>query len=65
MFQCDVIVALCSYDVRVARKAADLWLEGYGYWLIMSGHTGNLTKSEYCILCSSFVSLMSIHKMSF
>ena len=44
--QCDVIMALCSYDVRVARKAADLWLEGYGYWLVMSGKTGNLTQSE-------------------
>ncbi|KAL8572891.1 hypothetical protein ACOMHN_011140 [Nucella lapillus] len=28
--QCDVIVALGSYDVRVSRRAADLWLRGGG-----------------------------------
>ncbi|KAL8593143.1 hypothetical protein ACOMHN_009798 [Nucella lapillus] len=44
--QCDVIVALGSYYVRVARRAADRWLRGGGeQWLVMSGHTGHLTKN--------------------
>ncbi|XP_070184388.1 uncharacterized protein SCO4629-like [Littorina saxatilis] len=46
---CDVIMAMGSYDVRVARRAADLWLDGHGHWLVMSGKTGNLTKQLWTV----------------
>ncbi|KAL4216941.1 hypothetical protein ACF0H5_023400 [Mactra antiquata] len=40
----DVILCLGSYDVRVAEKAATLFLQGYGDWLVFSGNSGVLTK---------------------
>lgn len=39
----DVIVALGSHDTRVAERAADVLLEGWGPLLVMSGGTGALT----------------------
>lgn len=33
----DAIVVLCSFDDRVAEYAADLFLNGYGEWLVFSG----------------------------
>jgi uncharacterized SAM-binding protein YcdF (DUF218 family) len=40
----DCILALGSHDLRVADRAADLWLEGWAPILIFSGGLGNLTK---------------------
>ena len=40
----DCILALGSHDLRVAERAADLYLEGYASILILSGGLGNFTK---------------------
>ena len=40
----DCILALGSHDLRVAERAADLYLEGYAPILIFSGGLGNFTK---------------------
>lgn len=40
----DIILALGSSDLRVAECAADLFLKGYGKWLVCSGGLGRLTK---------------------
>ncbi|MBS1600252.1 MAG: YdcF family protein [Bacteroidetes bacterium] len=40
----DCIFALGSHDLRVADRAADLYLEGWAPWVIFSGGLGNLTK---------------------
>ncbi|XP_060557970.1 uncharacterized protein SCO4629-like [Ruditapes philippinarum] len=41
----DVILCMCSYDIRVADKAASLFLQGMGDWLVISGNTGKLTEN--------------------
>jgi uncharacterized SAM-binding protein YcdF (DUF218 family) len=35
--KCDVILVLCSIDERVAEYAAELFMKGYGSYLIFSG----------------------------
>jgi uncharacterized SAM-binding protein YcdF (DUF218 family) len=48
--KCDAILALGSIDDRVASYAADLFLQGYGNWLILSGgvaHKNDLLKTNY------------------
>lgn len=39
----DAVFCLCSLDLRVARRAAQLYLDGYGRYLIFSGGSGKLT----------------------
>ncbi|HSH56108.1 MAG TPA: YdcF family protein [Candidatus Limnocylindrales bacterium] len=39
--QCDAILVLCSIDERVGEYAADLFLKGFGKWLILSGGIGH------------------------
>jgi uncharacterized SAM-binding protein YcdF (DUF218 family) len=39
----DCIFALGSHDLRVADRAAELWLEGWAPLVIMSGGLGNFT----------------------
>lgn len=39
----DAIFCLCSLDLRVAQRAAQLYLDGYGRWLIFSGGSGKIT----------------------
>lgn len=39
----DVILALGSHDLRVANRAAELYLEGWAPLLVVSGGLGNLT----------------------
>lgn len=39
----DAIFCLCSLDLRVAQRAAQLYLDGYGRHLIFSGGSGKLT----------------------
>src|SRR5258708_3381695 len=43
----DCILALGSHDLRVADRAAELYLEGWAPLLIMSGGLGNLTKETW------------------
>ena len=43
----DVIFALCSLDKRVAERAAQLFLDGYGSYLIYSGGVGKLTANRF------------------
>jgi uncharacterized SAM-binding protein YcdF (DUF218 family) len=40
----DCILALGSHDLRVAERAAELYLDGWAPLVIMSGGLGNLTK---------------------
>lgn len=39
----DAIFCLCSLDIRVAQRAAQLYLDGHGRWLIFSGGSGKIT----------------------
>jgi uncharacterized SAM-binding protein YcdF (DUF218 family) len=41
----DAILVLCSHDLRVAQRGADLFLEGWAPLLIFSGGLGVITKS--------------------
>jgi uncharacterized SAM-binding protein YcdF (DUF218 family) len=41
----EAILVLCSYDLRVAERGAQLFLEGWAPLLIFSGGLGAITKS--------------------
>ncbi|RAJ97402.1 uncharacterized SAM-binding protein YcdF (DUF218 family) [Larkinella arboricola] len=41
----DAILVLCSYDKRVAERAAQLWLDGWAPLLIFSGGLGVITRA--------------------
>jgi len=43
----DCILALGSHDLRVATRAADLYLEGWAPLVIMSGGLGNFTQNMW------------------
>lgn len=43
----DCILALGSHDLRVAERAADLYLQGWAPFIIMSGGLGNFTKDRW------------------
>lgn len=43
----DCILALGSHDLRVAERAAELYLDGFAPLLIMSGGLGNFTKDMW------------------
>jgi uncharacterized SAM-binding protein YcdF (DUF218 family) len=43
----DCILALGSHDLRVADRAAELYLEGWAPLVIMSGGLGNLTRETW------------------
>lgn len=43
----DCILALGSHDLRVAERAADLYLQEYAPLIIMSGGLGNFTKDRW------------------
>ena len=43
----DCIVALGSHDLRVADRAAELYLQGWAPLVIMSGGLGNFTKEMW------------------
>jgi len=40
----DAIVGLGSYDLRVADRCVELWLQGLAPWLVFSGARGNWTE---------------------
>ncbi|KAJ9144174.1 DUF218 domain-containing protein [Pleurostoma richardsiae] len=43
----DAIFCLCSLDLRVAARAAQLWLDGLAPYLIYSGGSGKLTADRF------------------
>lgn len=43
----DCILALGSHDLRVADRAAELYLEGWAPMVVMSGGLGNLTQGMW------------------
>ncbi|KAK6087974.1 duf218 domain-containing protein [Seiridium cupressi] len=43
----DAVFCLCSLDIRVADRAAQLFLDGYGSYLIFSGGSGILTQDRF------------------
>ena len=43
----DCILVLGSHDLRVAERAAELYLEGWAPFIIMSGGLGNFTKEMW------------------
>lgn len=43
----DAILALGSHDLRVAERAADIYLQGYAPFLIFSGGLGNYTAGKW------------------
>ncbi|KAI1267318.1 DUF218 domain-containing protein [Xylariaceae sp. FL1019] len=43
----DAIFCLCSLDLRVAERAAQLFLDGHGGYLIFSGGSGKLTQDRF------------------
>ncbi len=46
-WRADAIIALGSNDLRVAVRAAELYLAGYGARLVLSGGVGALTRGLY------------------
>lgn len=49
MAKADCILALGSHDLRVANRAAELYLEGWAPLLIVSGGLGNVTKGVWTV----------------
>ena len=45
----DCILALGSHDLRVADRAAELYLEGWAPLIVMSGGLGNLTQDMWTV----------------
>lgn len=43
----DIIFCLCSHDIRVAERAAQLMLDGLGEYLVFSGGVGKLTRGMF------------------
>ena len=43
----DCILALGSHDLRVAERAAELYLQGYAPLLVLSGGLGNFTQGMW------------------
>jgi uncharacterized SAM-binding protein YcdF (DUF218 family) len=44
---CDAVFGLCAIDTRIAERAAQLFLDGYGEWLIFSGGIGRFSKHVF------------------
>jgi uncharacterized SAM-binding protein YcdF (DUF218 family) len=44
LVKADVILVLCSHDIRVAERGAQLFLEGWAPLLMYSGGLGSITK---------------------
>ena len=43
----DCILTLGSHDIRVAHRAADLFLQDFAPWIIFSGNLGRLTEDMW------------------
>ncbi len=44
LIACDAILVLCSHDLRVAERGAELFLAGWAPLLIFSGGLGSITR---------------------
>ena len=58
----DCILALGSHDLRVAERAADLYLEGWAPLVIMSGGLGNFTQNMWTEKEADKFAAIAIHK---
>lgn len=58
----DCILALGSHDLRVADKAAELYLHGWAPLVIMSGGLGNFTKETWTISEADQFAAIAINK---
>lgn len=45
--RCDAIIGLCSYDLRVADRCAELFRQGFAERVIFTGAAGNWTQGLY------------------
>ncbi|KAF8143349.1 DUF218 domain-containing protein [Mycena galopus ATCC 62051] len=45
----DAIFTLCSLDIRVAERAAQLFHEGFGEYIIFSGNVGALSAGRFAV----------------
>ncbi|KAK6996979.1 Duf218 domain-containing protein [Favolaschia claudopus] len=45
----DAIFTLCSLDIRVAERAAQLFHEGYDQYIIFSGNVGALSAGRFAV----------------
>lgn len=56
----DIIMVLCSNDIRVAEYAAKLFLEGYAPFILFSGgvaHTNDVLSTGWTIqICCAYSS---------
>ena len=43
----DAIIGLCSYDLRVADRCAELFRQGYAERVVFTGASGNWTSGLY------------------
>ena len=43
----DAIFVSCSYNIRVAQYAAELFNQGLALWMIISGGSSKLTKQLF------------------
>jgi uncharacterized SAM-binding protein YcdF (DUF218 family) len=58
----DCILALGSHDLRVANRAAELYLEGWAPLLVFSGGLGNLTSDIWTIAEADQFAAIAIQK---
>jgi uncharacterized SAM-binding protein YcdF (DUF218 family) len=47
LMRADAILVLCSHDIAVAHRGAQLWLEGWAPLLIYSGGLGSVTRQMW------------------
>src|SRR5689334_3533815 len=44
LVQSDAVLVLCSHDIAVAERGAQVWLDGWAPLLIFSGGLGTITR---------------------
>ncbi|MFT3948269.1 MAG: YdcF family protein [Agriterribacter sp.] len=62
MEKADCILALGSHDVRVADRAADLYLQGFAPLIVFSGGLGNLTSGIWTIPEADLFAAIAVKK---
>jgi uncharacterized SAM-binding protein YcdF (DUF218 family) len=62
MGKSDCILALGSHDLRVADRAADLYLEGWAPLLVFSGGLGNVTRDIWTVAEADQFAAIAIQK---
>ena len=56
------IIALGSHDLRVAERAANLYIEGWAPLVVMSGGLGNFTKEMWTVPEADLFAEIAIQK---